>query len=181
MKSSKISYIRMFMLLGGIMTVVFGLLTAFIPGLCLAWAVYDSWNPGLGWQIEYMNMQPQIYVLTPWRLISSIGGIFGIISMLKEDVRFLRLGFLGIFLGIIGFLFLAPFRDGSFEVNFYPLILPAYGLTFLGVDYNVFKPYTQVWRVVSSHTFQCAIYRSSFIAISDYSSLWRSTNLYQHH
>lgn len=129
---SKISYVRIFMFLGGIMTIVFGLIAAFIPGLCFAWIAQNPWYyHDYEWHIEYLSMQPQIYVLTPWRLIASIGGVFGIISMLKDDVRFLRLGFLGILLGIIG-LFSAPFRYSP-ESAFLVLPLPAYSLTFLGV------------------------------------------------
>lgn len=131
---SKILCIRMFMFLGGMMTVVFGLLTAFIPGFYMAWVVRDPWiYRDYEWRMEYLSMQPQIYVATSWRLISSIGGVLGIISILKDDIRFLRLGFLGILLGIIGLLSPAPIRGGYPETTLYPLSLPASVLTFLGV------------------------------------------------
>lgn len=129
---SKISYLQIFVLIGGIMTVVFGLLTAFIPGLFAAWVMYDSWRPELGWHIEYLSMQPQIYSATFSLLISSVGGVFGIMSMLKDDVRFLRLGFLGIFLGLVGVWSPMPVR-GVTEQIIFPLPLPASILSFLGV------------------------------------------------
>jgi len=100
----------------------------------MAWVVRDPWYfHDFEWHTVYLSMQPQIYVATPWRLISSIGGVFGIISIIKEDTRLLCLGLLGVFLGFIGLLSPAPFRGGPPESTFYPLLLPASILTFLGV------------------------------------------------
>lgn len=133
-RGSKISYIQMFMFLGGTITLVFGLLTAFIPGLHMAWVVRDPWTyRDLEWHIEYLSMQPQIYVATPWSLISCIGGVLGIASVLRNGIRFLRIGFPGIFLGILGLLSPAPFHGGTPETTFHLLLLPAPILTFLGV------------------------------------------------
>lgn len=130
----KFFYFQMFMFLGGMIACIFSLLTAFVPGLCFAWVGYEPWeHPELGLHIEYLSMQPQVYVLTPWRLLSFAGGILGIISMLKNDTKYLRLGPLGVILGLVGLFGSLPLRGGVPGDLFRLLSLPAYCLLSLGV------------------------------------------------
>lgn len=91
------------MIVGGAMALVFGLLTAFIQGLAYTVVVYDL-------RVIYFPFKFQFHGFTFGLLISSVGGLLGIVSSLRQDKKFAYLAFIADFLGIFGFLLVkAPF------------------------------------------------------------------------
>jgi len=104
---SEISYFRMFVFLGEIMTVVFGLLSAFFRGLSYV-TVYVGPPPMEGTVspvVYFWNFSFQIHGFTFGMLVSTIGGFLGVISSIKHYNELVSIGFAGSFLGVLGFLF----------------------------------------------------------------------------
>jgi len=106
--------------LGGIMTVIFGLFSAFVRGL----AYITVYFPPLGMGppvIGFGDFSFQIHGFTFGMLISTIGGLLGLVSSVKRSNELCSIGFVGGFLGALGFLFHPPgFRSlltGAYYFN----------------------------------------------------------------
>lgn len=95
------------MIFGGIVTFIFGLLSAFIQSSAFVLLVNDPISQVQNIYVQYGTWQPQLHAYTLGMLVSSVGGILGVVSSLRSSLKFLRLGFLGIFLGVLGFTFLS--------------------------------------------------------------------------
>ena len=103
-EGSEISYFRVFVFLGGFMSVVFGMLSAFIQGL----AYVTAYFPPLGMGppvIGFWDYQFQIHGFTFGMLVSTVGGLLGLVSSVKRYNELISIGFVGSFLGVLGFLF----------------------------------------------------------------------------
>lgn len=107
-EGSEISYFRMFVFLGGIMTVVFGLLSAFVRGLAYVTVYFPP--PGMGPPVigGFGVLSFQIHGFTFGMLVSTVGGLLGLISSIKRYNELVSIGFVGGFLGASGFLFHPP-------------------------------------------------------------------------
>lgn len=83
------------------MALTFGLLSAFIPGLHYV-RVVEIWRyPPPIVDIAYLPFNLQLHDYTLGMLLSSVGGLLGLISSLRRGKRLLSVGFAGCFLGIL--------------------------------------------------------------------------------
>jgi len=119
------------------MTLVFGLLTAFIPGLAYV-EVYITGPTHLGQTYPYVACFPfefQIHGFTFGLLVSSVGGILGLTSALRRGNKLVYLAFIGDFLGILGFLFYPPTRYSIIpEIHFFDVPWVGVCLTLIGIS-----------------------------------------------
>jgi len=106
------------------MTVVFGLLSAFIQGLAY---ITVHIVPGTVSPMVYFGVFSfHIHDFTLVMLVSTISGLLGLISSIKRYNELISIGFTGGFLGILGFLFC----PSGF---FYSLFTGEYGFYILGL------------------------------------------------
>lgn len=97
------------------MALIFGLLSAFIPGLHYV-RVVDFWrHPGV--DIEYLPFKLQLHDYTSGMLLCSVGGLLVLIPSLRRDKRLISIGFAGNFLAILGLFFSSPRPPGWFPTN----------------------------------------------------------------
>jgi len=115
---------RTLMLIGGTITLIFGLLTAFIPNLAYMVVVTD-WNPPP--HLYYLRPlsfpdSPFLYLSPPFAcmflglLVTSFGGFLGLVSAVKHDGKLAPLGSIGSLLGILGLLRAIPSGQPPFTM-----------------------------------------------------------------
>lgn len=129
---------RLLMLFGSFMALSFGLISAFNPGFAhLNGFIPCRINPTPYVAYPPLWVKPPYY-LTPWMVMSSIGGLLGLISFSMNDKKSISLSFAGTSLGLSRFLlFMYAFGTfppfGTFDSTY--LFIPWLGmsLTFLGV------------------------------------------------
>jgi len=140
-KSKRELLTRVLMILGGAMALIFGLLTAFIPGL----AYVEVWvfSPFITTPaVVHFSFDFQIHGFTFGLLVSSVGGLLGLTAALTPVNRRAYLGFmgdflgiLGFFLGILGFLFYPPSSYVTIpEFHFFDVPWVGVCLTLAGVS-----------------------------------------------
>jgi hypothetical protein len=126
---------RILMIIGGVMTLIFGLLSAFIPGLHYVEVVWcrAPWCSSPNY-IKYFPFKLQLHDNTLGLVLCSVGGLLGLISSLRRDKRLVSTGFAGDFLAILAFV--ASYPPHSLAMPFYTLF-PTYWvgscLTIIGV------------------------------------------------
>lgn len=101
---------RILMIVGGAMALIFGLLSAFIPGLHYVRMVYlrrpFQGRPRI--DIAYLPFKLQLHDYSLGMLLFSVGGLLGLISSLRRDNRLVSAGFAGSFLAMLGLFASAP-------------------------------------------------------------------------
>ena len=107
---------RLLMIIGGAMALIFGLLSAFIPGLHYV-RVVDFWPRHLGVDIESLPFKLQLHDYTSGMLLCSVGGLLVLIPSLRRDKRLISIGFAGDFLAILGLIFSSPRPPGWFPTS----------------------------------------------------------------
>lgn len=129
---------RPLVIIGGAMALIFGLLTAFIPGLAYVrvW-VFAPLIIMITPAVEYFPFDFQIHGYTSGLLISSIGGFLGLTAALMRVNRRAYLGFMGNFLGFLGFLSLlfSPLGESAIpEVHYFWVPWVGTCLTLIGIS-----------------------------------------------
>jgi len=112
-EGSKISYSRMLVFLGGLVTVVFGLLSAFVRGLAYG-IVYVSPGSMVSPRVYFPHFYFQTHDFTLGMLVSSIGGLLGLISSVKHFNKLISIGYIGGIMGVLGFLL----TSSGFSIHF---------------------------------------------------------------
>jgi len=136
---SKIETIsRLLMIIGGAWTLIFGLLTAFIPSLAYVEMIHAYWGYEQGYEqlyLVYLPFKVQLHESSFGMLVSSVGGFLGLLSSVRGDVKRDFLGFVGGFLGVLGILFYgSPIRGSAPEILIFYEPWVGVCLTLIGVS-----------------------------------------------
>lgn len=103
---------RLLLIVGGSMTLIFGLSTAFIPNLAYVKVTSTYW-PYKQIYFEYLSFKVQLHESSFGLMMTSVGGFLGLLSSVKRDVKRDLLCFAGDLLGVLGVVFYSAPIQGS--------------------------------------------------------------------